>query len=356
MVRGDAASVLGKLGFKEAIPYLSAALQEDKHGWVRGAAARALGLLGFQESIPYLGAALQENEQGWVRRSAAWALGRLCFKEIIPYLIAALKDDKHTDIRYAAELALRKMCIQEGALDLSAALQEAKAADVRRPATEALGKLELPLLLEAYCVQPQVREALLPFIAKKLYTERLVIEANGQLTLYEQVGSTKLGSIGEKFSEEGIQALQAALQAHREAILFESALAPARECDEQGRRAYQEKDYKKAIAYDEKGLKLKMEVYGREQHVQVAHSYNNLGCAYDRIGDDKSALACFQKAYGIWKKLLGEEHEDTKMSKRNIDLILEALAQQEAAARRRDEEARKAAAEEERKRNQCIIQ
>ena len=59
----------------------------------------------------------------------------------------------------------------------------------------------------------------------------------------------------------------------------------------------------------------------------MAHAYNNLlGHAHWKLRDYKKALACYEKAYEIRKKTLGENHQDTKESLKDIREAQEALA------------------------------
>ena len=122
----------------------------------------------------------------WVRRDAAYAIGELG-RSAPPATQAALVKalgDENWEVRISVAYAIMK--------------------------------LDASQLITTYCHQKEEgRKALLPFITRKLHTERLVIGEGAVPTLYQQVGSTAIKGL----PQEGLQALQAALEAYREGVL-----------------------------------------------------------------------------------------------------------------------------------------
>ncbi|MEL6539565.1 MAG: hypothetical protein AAFP93_02235 [Bacteroidota bacterium] len=108
---------------------------------------------------------------------------------------------------------------------------------VRHDAASAIGLWDVSLLIITYCQQDATREALMPYITKKLYSERLVI-AGQQLTLYQRVGSVAI----EGLPTEGIKALQAALAEYREEVLKASRKGVAENASSKTKQEDIEKD------------------------------------------------------------------------------------------------------------------
>ena len=206
-------------------------------------------------------------------------MGELGDKEAISSLGAALKGDPSENVRRAAAVALGHLGATEAISPLGAALMDSHR-EVRSTAAQALEKLGTPLIVEAYAQQEKVRGVVLPALVNQLYTERLVIEVGGKLMLYQKVGSTPLGKIGE----EGIKALQAGLRVYRKEVAqlgaLQQALVPARKHDKQGYAAQSEENYKQAVAHYEQGLQKKLALdkstYGRPLQEEIANTYHDL--------------------------------------------------------------------------------
>jgi tetratricopeptide (TPR) repeat protein len=64
---------------------------------------------------------------------------------------------------------------------------------------------------------------------------------------------------------------------------------------------------KESVEYYEKALTIDGEVYG-EKHPSVAIDLNNLGSAWDSVGDSKKAVEYFVKASQIFHEALGLDH------------------------------------------------
>ena len=315
------AKALVKLDDKNAVAPLIAILEDDKqHPCVRANAAYVLGHLGSKEAIPLLRNVLKDNPSERVRCAAAAALGQLGTTEVIPLLRSVLKDDPSEDVRRAVAQALGQLGSKEAISPLGAALMDSHR-EVHSTAAAALEKLGTPLLVEAYAQQEKVREVVLPMLVNQFYTERLVIEAGGQLMLYQKVGSTPLGKIGE----EGIKALQEGLRVYRKEVAqlgaLRQALVPARKYDKQGYAAHSKKNYKQAVAHYEQGLQkkrdLKESIHGRPLQEEIANTYHDLlGPCYRDLQDYEKAIESFQTAYEIRKQRLGENHWQTKASRK----------------------------------------
>ena len=98
-------------------------------------------------------------------------------------------------------------------------------------------------------------------------------------------------------------------------------------------------DYKKALEYKLKALAIREKVLP-ENHPDIAASYNNVGSAYGELGEHKKALEYKLKALAILKKMLPENHPDIATlyenvgyaygelgkHKRQLDYCLKALA------------------------------
>jgi tetratricopeptide (TPR) repeat protein len=57
-------------------------------------------------------------------------------------------------------------------------------------------------------------------------------------------------------------------------------------------------DYKKALEYHEKSLKICVKLLG-EGHVDTATNYNNMGNVYDSLSDYTKALEYYEKSLNI---------------------------------------------------------
>jgi tetratricopeptide (TPR) repeat protein len=70
-------------------------------------------------------------------------------------------------------------------------------------------------------------------------------------------------------------------------------------------------DHRKAIAYYEQALSIWKKVYG-ENHPNVAICLNNLGSTYLQQGQKEKAKAYLEQAYKIKLKFYGPEHPSSK--------------------------------------------
>ena len=82
--------------------------------------------------------------------------------------------------------------------------------------------------------------------------------------------------------------------------------------------------YKKAIAYYELALASGLKTYG-EDHPDVARYRNNLGSAWKALGQYKKAIAYYELALTSLKKNLGESHPNTITVAKNL-IITKAKA------------------------------
>jgi len=148
-VRMNAASALGEIGDKSAIPLLKEALK-DKDTVVRMSAASALEMIGDKSAIPLLKEALKDKSES-VKIYAAMALYRIGDKSAIPLLKESLKD-KDMKARMYAAMALGKIGDKSAIPLLKEALKD-KDTVVRMYAARALGEIgdksAIPLLKEA---------------------------------------------------------------------------------------------------------------------------------------------------------------------------------------------------------------
>ena len=148
-VRMNAASALGEIGDKSAIPLLKEALK-DKSESVKIYAAMALYRIGDKSAIPLLKESLKDKDMK-ARMYAAMALGKIGDKSAIPLLKEALKD-KDTVVRMYAARALGEIGDKSAIPLLKEALKD-KNVSVRVWASSALGKIgdksAIPLLKEA---------------------------------------------------------------------------------------------------------------------------------------------------------------------------------------------------------------
>ncbi|MBF0609182.1 MAG: tetratricopeptide repeat protein [Magnetococcales bacterium] len=83
-------------------------------------------------------------------------------------------------------------------------------------------------------------------------------------------------------------------------------------------------DSRQAIAFYEKSLAIRLEVYGKK-HLDVATSYNSIGSAWDMLGDSRQAIKFFEKAIEIINVVYGETHPDVATSYNNIGEAWRAL-------------------------------
>jgi HEAT repeat protein len=100
------ALVLGRTGDREALPLLTAALDEEDDR-TRIYALWALGILGDARARDPLAKALSDEDPG-IRKTAAFALGELRDPSAIPLLRPRL-DDAVTDVRWNAALSLTRL-------------------------------------------------------------------------------------------------------------------------------------------------------------------------------------------------------------------------------------------------------
>jgi tetratricopeptide (TPR) repeat protein len=77
--------------------------------------------------------------------------------------------------------------------------------------------------------------------------------------------------------------------------------------------------YELAQNYLEKSLNLRLEVFPAD-HVQVAHSYNNLGDLYIHMGEFQKAEPVLEKALEIRKVKLLQKHNDVGQSLVNLGI------------------------------------
>ncbi|MBF0338742.1 MAG: tetratricopeptide repeat protein [Nitrospirae bacterium] len=89
-------------------------------------------------------------------------------------------------------------------------------------------------------------------------------------------------------------------------------------------------DSKQAIAFYEKSLSIKLEVYG-ERHPDVATSYNNIGSAWGTLGDSKQAIAFYEKSLSIKLEVYGERHPSVATSYNNIGSAWDTLGDSKQA-------------------------
>ncbi|MCG6551667.1 MAG: tetratricopeptide repeat protein [Candidatus Magnetominusculus sp. LBB02] len=89
-------------------------------------------------------------------------------------------------------------------------------------------------------------------------------------------------------------------------------------------------EYKKALEFYDKSLEIKLKVYG-EHHPTVATGYNNIGLAWDSMGDSKKALEFFDKALTIHLKVYGEDHQAVATGYNNIGLAWDSMGDSKKA-------------------------
>lgn len=73
------------------------------------------------------------------------------------------------------------------------------------------------------------------------------------------------------------------------------------------------KDYKRALEFAEKSLKIRLELFG-ERHPDIANSFDIVGVAYSHLRNFKCALEYTKKALEIRLELFGEHHPNTAKS------------------------------------------
>lgn len=105
------ALVLGRTGDREALPLLTAALDEADDR-TRIYALWALGILGDARARDPLAKALTDEDPG-IRKTAAFALGELRDPSAVPLLQPRL-DDAVTDVRWNAALSLARLGSDSG--------------------------------------------------------------------------------------------------------------------------------------------------------------------------------------------------------------------------------------------------
>ncbi len=66
-----------------------------------------------------------------------------------------------------------------------------------------------------------------------------------------------------------------------------------------------------------KALAIYRKVFG-EDHPYVAIHYNNIGMAYEYLGDYDKAIGYYEKALAINRKTFGENHSNTANSYNNL--------------------------------------
>ncbi len=144
-VRKEAATALGRLRAKSAVPGLIAAL-DDEYAGVRASAASALGRLKDVSSVEPLIGALSDTSRT-VRKQVLSALSNLRDVRAIPGFIRALRDES-ADLRTRAANALGRIRDGQSVTPLMEVLSDTSAA-VRRAAISALANLRDPRAIPA---------------------------------------------------------------------------------------------------------------------------------------------------------------------------------------------------------------
>lgn len=149
-VRIKAAEALGRIGTAVVGKPLAAALGTDKRELVRASAARALGLLEGNAALDNLITALGRDPSWQVRAASAWALSR---HEPNPLIADALSDsllkDRRLEVRLGAARAIAILKVGEGGPALVRALKEEPHPFVRTAVAKAMIQIEAPGLDEA---------------------------------------------------------------------------------------------------------------------------------------------------------------------------------------------------------------
>lgn len=159
--RASAASLLGELGDKRAVPALITALG-DKEKSVRREVASALGNLEDKRAVPVLVNTLLKDENEFVRAIAARSLGKLGDKEAVPALIKSLKDENVT-VRVIVANALGKLGGKEAIDPLAAATCEEDNItnpDVRKAIFTALNQINERVLQEKQNKTGDIKEGI----------------------------------------------------------------------------------------------------------------------------------------------------------------------------------------------------
>jgi len=68
-------------------------------------------------------------------------------------------------------------------------------------------------------------------------------------------------------------------------------------------------------------------------HPQLCMAYNNRGTVYYDMNRKKEALAWYERAQVIKERTLGRDHESTRVTVENIDLIKEELRNEPSGPR-----------------------
>ncbi|HKP52097.1 MAG TPA: tetratricopeptide repeat protein [Chloroflexia bacterium] len=75
-----------------------------------------------------------------------------------------------------------------------------------------------------------------------------------------------------------------------------------------------------ARAHYERALDIDEAAYGLN-HPQVARDVNNLGMVLQDLGELAGARSCLNRAFGILQKFLGEDHPNTKLVRKNLEIL-----------------------------------
>ena len=73
-----------------------------------------------------------------------------------------------------------------------------------------------------------------------------------------------------------------------------------------------------------------IEIYG-ERHPNTAKNYNDIGLAYDSLGQYEKALKCFLKSLNLCEDIYGAKHPNTAAIHNNIGGIYHSLGQYQKA-------------------------
>ncbi|CAF1280592.1 unnamed protein product, partial [Adineta steineri] len=85
-----------------------------------------------------------------------------------------------------------------------------------------------------------------------------------------------------------------------------------------------QRDYEKAIWYNEKGLEICQKTLP-SNHPSLATSYNNIGLAYHCMGEYPKALSSHAKAHEMYKKTLPSNHPSLAQSYNNIAAVYDSM-------------------------------
>ncbi|TET37041.1 MAG: HEAT repeat domain-containing protein [Planctomycetota bacterium] len=168
-----AATALGKIGNKAALPALGRALKA-KSEWISLVSARAIATFQTQEAHDMLIAAVR-GENWNAARSASIVLGEKKDRTAIEAISSAVRKSSSIDVRVAAVQALGKIAYPAGEAAILAALEKDKSAKVRAMAAWSLGELGLSNSIENLVSalsdgSPMVREAARVALAGKFPT------------------------------------------------------------------------------------------------------------------------------------------------------------------------------------------